>query len=72
MCTRYRSGHWRPWPTKRLEGSVLFAFQPIIFNPIFELYPGPYNFVGAAGPMEIKTDCPDECRPPDHKDWNMC
>ena len=51
---------------------MLFAFQPIIFNLIFELYPGPYNFVGAAGPMEIKTDCPDECRPPDHKDWNMC
>jgi len=33
---------------------------------------GPYNFVGAAGPMELKTVCPEECRPPDHQDWTLC
>merc|ERR1711942_122175 len=27
---------------------------------------GPYNFVGAAGPMEIKTTCPEQCRPQQH------
>lgn len=52
LCKRFKSDHWRPWPTQRVTG--------------------PYNFVGAAGPMEIKTKCPKECRPPDHQDWTMC
>jgi len=52
LCKRFKSEHWRPWPTKRVSG--------------------PYNFVGAAGPMEIKTACPEECRPLEHKDWTMC
>ena len=34
--------------------------------------PGPYNFVGAAGPMEVKAVCPEECRPPEHLDWTLC
>ena len=33
---------------------------------------GEYNFVGAAGPMEINSTCPEECRPLEHKDWRMC
>ena len=33
---------------------------------------GAYNFVGAAGPMEIKTKCPEACRPEDHPDWTFC
>jgi len=52
LCKRFKSSHWRPWPTQRVAG--------------------PYNFVGAAGPMEIKMTCPAECRPPDHQDWTMC
>jgi len=33
---------------------------------------GPYNFVGAAGPMEVKSVCPEQCRPPEHQDWTLC
>ena len=33
---------------------------------------GKYNFVGAAGPMNINRTCPDQCRPEDHKDWTKC
>ena len=33
---------------------------------------GPGNFVGSIGLMEITTDCPEDCRPEEHKDWNMC
>lgn len=33
---------------------------------------GVYNFVGAAGPEELKSICPEECRPPGHKDWTLC
>ena len=33
---------------------------------------GAYNFVGAAGPMNIHNKCPEQCRPQDHQDWTMC
>jgi hypothetical protein len=34
--------------------------------------PGPYNFVGGAGPMELKSTCPEHCRPAAHQDWTLC
>ena len=34
--------------------------------------PGPFNHVGSAGPMELTAQCPQECRPPDNKDWVLC
>ena len=33
---------------------------------------GEYNFVGAAGRVELRMMCPEECRPPDHLDWQFC
>ena len=33
---------------------------------------GPYNFIGAAGPMELKRECPENCRPENHKNWIYC
>jgi len=53
LCKTYHSENWKPFPTKRYEGSE-------------------YNFVGAAGPMILKRECPKECRPKDHQDWNFC
>ena len=31
------------------------------------------NFVGnTRGSLPITFECPDECRPRDHKDWKLC
>jgi len=33
---------------------------------------GGFNFVGAAGKMEINISCPHQCRPQKHPDWELC
>ena len=29
------------------------------------------NHVGSAGPVELTAECPEKCRPSQHKDWNI-
>ena len=58
----------KPFPTRRKAGEVMASWDFLL--TVFPL--GVYNFVGAAGPEELKSICPEECRPPGHKDWTLC
>ena len=60
----------KPFPTQREKG--FFKYFKHNFESLSSFALGPYNFVGAAGPMEVKAVCPEECRPPDHQDWTLC
>ena len=70
LCKRsfFGGAEPKPFPTRRETGKV-----PLVcLVDHLSFFPGAYNFVGAAGPMELKATCPEECRPPDHKDWTLC
>ena len=47
------------FPTQRISG------------PDFSL-PNEPNFVGNTGDFAIAIECPEDCRPTDHKDWKLC
>ena len=70
LCKRsfFGGAEPKPFPTRRETGKVPF----VCLVDHLSSSPGAYNFVGAAGPMELKATCPEECRPPDHKDWTLC
>ena len=70
LCKRsfFGGAEPKPFPTRRETGKV----QLVSLVDHLSSSPGAYNFVGAAGPMELKATCPEECRPPDHKDWTLC
>ena len=70
LCKRsfFGGAEPKPFPTRRETGKV--PLDCLVDHLSF--FPGAYNFVGAAGPMELKATCPEECRPPDHKDWTLC
>ena len=57
FCNSLKSFGFRPWPTQRL-----------ITENVTENVP---NYVGSSGDS-ISDICPEECRPSDHIDWELC
>jgi hypothetical protein len=61
-CDVFRSTSNRPFPTQRLSG-------PLFSSPGFP------NFVGSNGQVLTLHEhgrCPQECRPREHQDWELC
>ncbi|GAB6026326.1 hypothetical protein CHUAL_012532 [Chamberlinius hualienensis] len=55
-CLENKPKNSWPWPVKR-KNRKEFVGNPVL-RPSRAFY--------------LKKDCPEQCRPPNHKDWNLC